>query len=132
MNDQRLKVSIALLALSATPIVLSAQQPDNTAVNKRDAQKGAVTAGEQNNNKSDTKLAAQIRRSVVKDKSLSTYAHNVKIVAQNGTVTLKGPVKSDDEKRSVEQKAEEIAGKGHVNSELSVKEGTEADRLKSK
>ena len=39
------------------------------------------------------------------DKSLSSYAHNVKIISQNGTVTLKGPVKSDGEKQSVIAKA---------------------------
>ena len=56
----------------------------------------------------------------MKDKSLSTYAHNVKIVTQNGQVTLKGPLRSDDEKRAVEAKATEIAGQNNVTSELDV------------
>jgi osmotically-inducible protein OsmY len=50
----------------------------------------------------------------MKDKSLSTYAHNVKIVSQNGVVTLKGPVRSDEEKLNVEAKAAEIAGRDNV------------------
>ena len=56
----------------------------------------------------------------MKDKALSTYAHNVKVIAQDGQVTLKGPVRSDDEKRAVEAKATEVAGTGHVTNEMSV------------
>ena len=56
----------------------------------------------------------------MKDKSLSSYAHNVKIITQNGQVTLKGPVRSDDEKRAVEAKATEIAGPNKVTDELDV------------
>ena len=58
---------------------------------------------------------------MMKDKSLSTYAHNVKIITQNGQVTLKGPVRSEDEKRTVEAKAAEIAGESKVTSELNIK-----------
>ena len=57
----------------------------------------------------------------MKDKSLSTYAHNVKVISQNGQVTLKGPVRSDEEKRAVEAKAAEVAGQDKVTSELDVK-----------
>ena len=57
----------------------------------------------------------------MKDKSLSTYAHNVKIITQNGQVTLKGPVRSEDEKRAIEAKATEVAGENKVTSELNIK-----------
>ena len=57
----------------------------------------------------------------MKDKSLSTYAHNVKIISQNGMVTLKGPVRSEEEKKSIEAKANQVAGEGKVTSELDVK-----------
>jgi hyperosmotically inducible protein len=57
----------------------------------------------------------------VQDKSLSSYAHNVKIIAENGAVTLKGPVRSDEEKTAVEAKAAEIAGADKVISQLEVK-----------
>jgi osmotically-inducible protein OsmY len=63
----------------------------------------------------------KIRRAVVADKSLSTYAHNVKIVAQNGKVTLKGPVHTEDEKKTIDSKATEIAGAGNVDSQITVK-----------
>ena len=69
---------------------------------------------------SDRQLTAQIRRAIVRDKSLSTDAHNVKIIAQGGSVTLKGAVKSDAEKQAIESKAAQIAGEGKVNSELQV------------
>ncbi len=54
------------------------------------------------------------------DKSLSTYAHNVKIISQNGTVTLRGPVRSEDEKAAIEAKAKAVAGVTAVNNELTV------------
>jgi hyperosmotically inducible periplasmic protein len=57
----------------------------------------------------------------VQDKSLSTYAHNIKIIAQNGMVTLEGPVRSEEEKRAIEAKAAEIVGKDKVTSQLEVK-----------
>jgi len=98
----------------------SSPKPDNTKVNKQDRPKGAVTADQQKENPNDRQLTAQIRKALVADKSLSTYAHNVKVVAQAGTVTLKGPVRSDDEKKTVVSKAEQIAGAGKVTDELSI------------
>jgi hyperosmotically inducible periplasmic protein len=70
--------------------------------------------------KADRQLMQKIRRAVVADKSLSTEAHNVNITSQDGAVTLRGSVKSDDEKKSIEDKATEIAGQGKVTSELTV------------
>ena len=100
---------------------LRAQTPaDNTKVNARDRAPGAVTADQQKTNAADQKLTQTIRRALVQDKTLSSYAHNVKVVTQSGQVTLKGPVRSDDEKRTVEAKAVAAAGGGHVTNELSI------------
>ena len=101
----------------------SAQQPapDNTQMNKGDNNPSQPTADSQKDNSSDRNITQQIRRSIMKDKALSTYAHNVKIIAQNGAVTLKGPVRSEEEKQAVEQKAADIVGKDKVTSELAVK-----------
>jgi hyperosmotically inducible periplasmic protein len=96
---------------------------DNTKVNQRDRNANEPTADQQKENGSDRKLTQQIRRAVVKDKSLSTDAHNVKIITQNGAVTLKGAVKSDQEKQAIESKATEIAGSGKVTNELQVAPG---------
>jgi hyperosmotically inducible periplasmic protein len=87
-----------------------ATKPDNTAVNKRDQNAGEATADQQKMNAADRALTAKIRKAVIADKGLSTYAHNVKIISQDGTVTLKGPVRSDDEVKSVMAKATEVAG----------------------
>jgi hyperosmotically inducible protein len=70
--------------------------------------------------KPDRELTRKVRRAVVSDKNLSVEAHNIHIVAQDGAVTLTGSVKSDDEKKAIEDKATEIAGAGKVTSELSV------------
>lgn len=101
----------------------SSQQPapDNTKVNERDKDQSQPTADQQKDNHSDRDITQQIRQSVMKDKSLSTYAHNVKIISQNGVVTLRGPVRSEDEKRTIETKAAEIVGQDKVTSELEVK-----------
>jgi osmotically-inducible protein OsmY len=111
--------------LCAVAIVASGQEapkPDNSKVNKGDGQAGAVTADQQKTNASDQDITKNIRRSLMADKSLSTYAHNVKIITQNGAVTLKGPVKSEDEKQSVVAKAVAVAGAERVSDQLSVKQ----------
>ena len=121
----RLALLTCLLAGMAT--LTSAQDnspqtpPDNTKVNQRDKDKTEPTADQQKGNPSDRDIAQQIRKSVMKDKSLSTYAHNVKIIAQNGMVTLKGPVTSDDEKKAIEMKAAAVVGQDKVSNELEVK-----------
>ena len=107
--------------LSSSVLASTAQTPaDNTKVNTRDRAKGAVTADQQKDNATDRDLTQKIRRALMQDKSLSTYAHNVKVIAQAGQVTLKGPVRSADEKKSVEAMAVEVAGAGHVTNQLSV------------
>ena len=93
--------------------------PDNSRANKLDSNR-TVTADSQKENASDRQVIQSIRKGVVADKSLSTYAHNVKIVSVNGQVTLNGVVKSDDEKAIVEQKALAVAGQGHVTNDLKV------------
>ena len=95
--------------------------PDNTKVNERDRNADAPTADRQTENRSDRDITQQVRQALVKDKSLSTYAHNVKVVTQNGKVTLKGPVRSEEEKKAVEAKAEEVAGAGNVTNQLDAK-----------
>ena len=94
--------------------------PDNTKTNQGDANKGATTADQQKMGPVDQYITKQIRSSIMKDKSLSIYAHNIKIITQAGIVTLKGPVRSEDEKSAVEAKAQKIAGTSNVTSELTV------------
>lgn len=98
----------------------SAPAADNSKSNKVDPSNRAMTADSQKENTTDRQLTAKIRKSIVADKSLSTYAHNVKIVASNGQVTLNGVVRSDEEKSSVEAKAVAVAGKGQVVNDLKV------------
>jgi hyperosmotically inducible protein len=94
--------------------------PDNSKTNKQDRQQSAPTADQQKANSSDTGITKQIRSSIMKDKSLSTYAHNVKIITQGGKVTLKGPVRSEDEKSNVAAKAVAVVGDGNVTNQVTV------------
>jgi hyperosmotically inducible periplasmic protein len=111
-------LGVAILGTAVSGACL-AQQPDNTAANKNNT----PSADQQKNDSADRDLAKQIRKSITDDKSLSTYAHNVKVIVRNGDVTLKGPVQSDDEKATVESKATSLAGSGKVHNELTVKNG---------
>ena len=96
------------------------QQADNTKMNKGDASKDATTADQQKMNSTDRTMTQKIRAEIMKDKSLSTYAHNVKIITQDGKVTLKGPVRTQEEKAAVESKATTIAGDGNVTSQIEI------------
>ena len=100
-----------------------AQAPDNSKANQQD--RGSATADQQAENAGGRDLARKIRKSIVDDKNLSTCARNVKVITRNGTVTLKGPVQTDDEKSAIEAKAVEIAGAANVKSEITVKSRTE-------
>ena len=102
--------------------VLHAQQPapDNTKNNQGDASPGAMTADQQKMNSTDRDITKQIRSAIIKDKSLSTYAHNIKIISQDGKVTLKGPVRTDDDKASIEAKAAAVVGASNVTNQLEV------------
>jgi hyperosmotically inducible protein len=121
-RGSRVVCAFAVVATLMLPAFSAAAQTptDNTKVNKRDRAKGAATADQQKENPSDREITQKIRRSLMDDKTLSTYAHNVKVIAQHGQVTLKGPVRTEDEKRSVEAKATEVAGAGRVTNQISI------------
>jgi len=121
-HGRRVLGAFAVAGLLCIPAFSAgAQTPaDNTKVNKDDRAKGAVTADQQKENAGDREITQKIRRALVDDKSLSTYAHNVKVVAQDGQVTLKGPVRSEDERKTIEAKATEVAGVGRVINQLSI------------
>jgi osmotically-inducible protein OsmY len=91
--------------------------PDNSNQNKNQA----PTADNQSNAQSDRMTTAKIRKAITADKTLSTYAHNVKIITLNGSVTLKGPVKSDEEKEKVAAMAANIVSPDKVTDQLTVK-----------
>jgi len=125
MYQHRIRAAILIVAIAGlcgiTVAPAIAQTPaDNTKVNTRDRDKAAVTADQQKNNAPDRDLTQRIRRALMQDKTLSSYAHNVKVVTQDLQVTLKGPVRSEDEKQRVEQKATELAGPGHVTNQMSI------------
>jgi hyperosmotically inducible periplasmic protein len=111
VSKQRLSTALRIAALavvlgSSATMIAAQMKPDNTGTNKGDA----MSADKQKMNASDRALTQKIRKAVMSDKSLSTYAHNVKIISQDGVVTLKGPVRSDDEKKTILARATEATG----------------------
>lgn len=121
-------VASAAIALSCLPGALSRGQavaqsatqsaPDNSNQNKNHSQ----TADNQTNAQSDRVTTQKIRKSIMADKSLSTYAHNVKIITVDGAVTLKGPVQTDDEKQKIASDAASVVGADKITNELTVKQ----------
>jgi hyperosmotically inducible protein len=91
--------------------------PDNTKKNKDQTN---PTADQQKMNASDREITQKIRKAINEDKSLSTYAHNIKIITQDGKVTLRGPVRSEDEKNNLQEKAVAVAGQENVTNQLEI------------
>ncbi|MFZ0318429.1 MAG: BON domain-containing protein [Candidatus Sulfotelmatobacter sp.] len=132
LGKQILKYGIRTVTLAALltsgGLLASAQQTadqptpqaDNTRMNQRDRSANEPTADQQKMAQSDRDITQQIRKSIMSDKSLSTYGHNVKVITQNGMVTLKGPVRSEEEKKAVEDKAAQVAGTDKVTNEIDV------------
>jgi osmotically-inducible protein OsmY len=96
------------------------QQPPAADNSKTNKDKTSPTADQQKMNPADRELTKKIRASINSDKTLSTYAHNIKIISQNGKVTLRGPVRSEDEKAAIESKAAAIASPNSVTNMLEV------------
>ena len=116
----RLSLAMAVLAgglISSSGSRAVAQQADNTANNKGQQ----VTADQQGQQSNDRLTTQKIRKAVIADKDLSTDAHNVKIIVKDGQVTLKGPVRSDDEKQKIQDLASQVAGADKVTNDLTVK-----------
>jgi len=120
LKATKTRLSLASIALSGVVLVqimVHAQAPDNTSNNKQHD----VTADQQSNAQADLAITQKIRKALIADKSLSTYAHNVKIITANGVVTLKGPVKTEDEKQKVGSKAGEVVDLSKIDNQLTVK-----------
>jgi hyperosmotically inducible periplasmic protein len=125
--------SITLLLLSMVLIVgcskdrsedkqvsQTAVEPDNSGRNVRDRSGDTKTPGDQSENEADRTITQNIRQAITGDESLSTNAKNVKIITNDGTVTLRGPVKSEKEKTEIEAKAKQVAGVKRVDNQLEV------------
>jgi hyperosmotically inducible protein len=93
---------------------------DNTGVNVRDRGGETKTSGDQSESEADRTITQNIRQAITADDSLSTNAKNVKIVTSDGTVTLRGPVKSEKEKADIEAKAKQVAGVKRIDNQLEI------------
>lgn len=109
--------AFALVLLGLANLSLAQDQPDNSGANKDHA----VTADSQSQASQDRAITKKIRQAIIADKSLSTYAHNVKIITVNGKVTLKGPVRSEDEKTKVAGEAASVVSANLITDQLTVK-----------
>ena len=121
------RILLALACLSAVSLVAMAadeKKPDNTATNERDRSGETQTSGDQSNSSTDLKITQAIRQALMKDSELSTTAKNIKIITDNGQVTLRGPVKNAQEKVKIDQLAKSAAGGAKIIDQLDVKQTT--------
>jgi osmotically-inducible protein OsmY len=116
---------LALACLSAVSLAAIAAddktKPDNAATNERDRSGETKTSGDQSNSSADLKITQAIRQALMKDSELSTTAKNIKIITDNGQVTLRGPVNNAQEKAKIGQLARSAAGGAKVDDQLDVK-----------
>ncbi len=130
MKKTALLLSISLLVLGGyacdsqtsakTQTQAAKAASDNTERNVRDRSGETLTPGDQSESEADRTLTQKIRQAVMADSSLSTNAHNVKIISVDGAVTLRGPVNSAEEKKNIETKAQQIAGAIRVKNQLEI------------
>ena len=114
------RVLVLGVMITGGPLIGFAQQAPAADNTKANTQADQNTADKQSNAASDRALTQQLRKAIIQDKSMSTYAHNVKVVTQNGQVTLSGPVRSDEEKQAIVAKAAEVAGQDRIVDQISV------------
>jgi|SRR5665213_573751 len=130
MNARSLKLSQVLFSLGSLFFCVSLMAvpipqyqnngqtaPDNT---KKNNDQTSPNADQQKMNPSDRAITQKIRKSIHADTSLSTYAHNIKIISQDGKVTLRGPVRSEEEKNNLQAKAVTVAGQENVTNQLEI------------
>ena len=123
---KKLPLMLAVGAL-AFPLVFtqpaqpaSAADADNTKRNTRDADGTTLTPLDQGESEADRTITQQIRKAVVADGNLSTNAQNVKIITRDGVVTLRGPVKSPEEKATIASFAQKTGGVKRVDNQLEI------------
>ncbi|PYL02115.1 MAG: hyperosmotically inducible protein [Verrucomicrobia bacterium] len=117
---------LVLTCLSALSLAALAEdnektKPDNTVTNDRDRSGETKTSGDQSNSSADLKITQAIRQALMKDRELSTTAKNIKVITANGQVTLRGPVKSAQEKAKIDQIAKSAAGGAQIDDQLDIK-----------
>ncbi|MCC2657582.1 MAG: osmY [Panacagrimonas sp.] len=118
------KHHIAVLGLALTFTATAgdhAVRSNNSGINERDRSNQTLTADDQNQSKGDVELAAKIRRAVVAQSDLSVDGHNIKIIAMNNAVTLRGPVKDKTERAAIEKLVRSAAGTATVDNQLEIK-----------
>lgn len=100
--------------------LFAATAPYNSKMSERMEDNKELNSQDQGASDVDIRLTQRIRRDVVNQDDLSTAAKNIKIITIGGKVTLKGPVKTMDEKNKIQNIAVRVAGAQNVANEITV------------
>jgi hypothetical protein len=125
MQKSRLLSPVGLLALGLSLLVApilghqDPQQPDSYS-SSPNTQPAPPTSDKPKAAPSDRAIAQKIRRAIYADKTLSTVARQIKVVVQNGKVTLLGSVRSGEERNTILAKAAAVAGEGDVVNKIEI------------
>ena len=125
-SSASVRVSTNSDGVSASASATATKDADNTGINKRDRAEDSLTAGDQGNTESDREITRKIRRALTSNDQLSTTAKNIKIIATDGKVTLRGPVKTAAEREQVAIVAQQaLGGTSLVDNQLEIKQTAE-------
>ena len=113
-------LAVLILVVLSFSKVTAAIAPDNTAINQRDQKSGELTADQQSMSQQDMEMTQKIRQAIMKDKTFSTYAQNIKVITVGSAVTLKGPVRRAEEQKALVQKVKAVVGTATVINETEV------------
>jgi osmotically-inducible protein OsmY len=105
---------------SVTGSLAAAPAATNTAKNERDRDPALLTPEDQGGSELDRGVTQRIRQGVVKDDALSITGKNIKIITREGVVTLRGPVKTAEEKAQIAAIATKTDGVKRVENQLEI------------
>ena len=132
MRSSRTRLAViaaAVLAASAcsdreqvdltAPVGAAPSEADNTGRNVRDRDEAKLTPFDQSNSAPDLALTQLIRQGITSDDAMSMQARNVKVITQDGVVTLRGPVGTEQERKAIESLAKD-AGATRIDNQLEI------------
>jgi hypothetical protein len=108
------------VSLLATPILWHQEVRQGSDSTRKSKHQATPTADQQQMTPADRALTQKIRKAIHRDKGLSKDGRNIQIFMQDGKVTLRGLVRSEQEKDNLQAKAAAAGGEENLTNQLEV------------